>query len=228
MVASVRVAGRVGEAGVDVQALVEEVLHVFGVHLLGLVVGFGDHDLLRERSLVGVEFDAQLAQPVPEALHQGFAANVAIEGEVGVVVAHLGAEVPRLDGAAAGNPDRRVRLLDRARPDVDVADLVVFAVPAEDVGVFPGAADEVVVLAVLVAQRGWDWSRSRSCRPSRVPTGKPATRRPHDITSSIAISSRHPRGRVVEGNRLAQQEQGDVAVRRVRVAAMICGEGIIP
>src|SRR5579885_2068378 len=41
------IAGRVGEALIDVQAAVVEIIHMFGVVAFGLLVGLGDHYGLR-------------------------------------------------------------------------------------------------------------------------------------------------------------------------------------
>ena len=62
------------------------------------------------------------------------------------------AELPRLDGTAAGDPHRWTRLLDRPRPHVDVPQLRVLAVEGEGFALFPGPGDEVDTLAVLLAQ----------------------------------------------------------------------------
>jgi hypothetical protein len=52
----------------------------------------------------------------------------AIVAQIGVPMALLGHPFPRLNAATAGDPDRWVWLLDRARPDIDVAQLRMFAI----------------------------------------------------------------------------------------------------
>src|SRR5260370_14533801 len=60
-------------------------------------------------------------------------------------------QVPGLDGAApAGNPDWD-SLLDRPRPDIDVAQFVVLAVEDEGLGFAPGAQDQLARLLEALA-----------------------------------------------------------------------------
>ena len=108
------VARRIGEGREDVQAAVEEVEDVLGVEPLGLGVGVGHADDLREGGAVGRLVLAALGHPLPVAVQQRLAAQVAEERQVRVVVVVVEAEVPRLDRAAARDVDGRVRLLDRA------------------------------------------------------------------------------------------------------------------
>src|SRR5204862_7441190 len=60
-------------------------------------------------------------------------------------------EVERADAARAGHPHRRVRLLDRPRPEVDVGQLIVPTVPREELARLPGLAREREGLAVALA-----------------------------------------------------------------------------
>src|SRR5712692_9254643 len=60
--------------------------------------------------------------------------NVPRRQEDGVGVAHRRCPVDRLRGAYAADPNGRVRLLIRLRPDVDITILVVFAFPGERLG----------------------------------------------------------------------------------------------
>ncbi len=118
-----------------------------------------------------------------------WAGLVAVVGEVAVHVVHLRAPAPGLDRAAAGNPDRRMRLLDRPRPDVDVALLVVAAVEGEGVLLGPGLHDEVVRLVVALAQLARVLAVGVAVVSIGVPTGKPAISRPPEMQSIIANSS---------------------------------------
>ena len=148
------VAGRRGEARIDVQAAAVEILGRLGVQLHRLLAAFGDADELQEAGAVRI---AVLAEPVhlgPEPVHRRLADLVAVVGQIAVDVVHLGAPLPGLDRAAAGNPDRRMRLLHRARPDVDVALLVEAAVEGEGVLLGPGAHHQVVRL-VDSARAAW-------------------------------------------------------------------------
>src|SRR5581483_4068810 len=113
---------------VDAQAAAIEILRRLLVELHRLLAALGDADELEETGAVRVQILAQPLHLLPEALHRGFAVLVAEVGEVRVDVVHLRAPLPRLDRAAAGDPNRGVWALHRARPDVDVALLVVAAV----------------------------------------------------------------------------------------------------
>ena len=102
-----------------------------------------------------------------------------------------------------------MRLLERARPEVDVANLVVFAVPGEDVGVLPGAQDQVVVLLVLVAQRGRIGAEAEVVvhRGADRESGDEASAR-HHVEHGHFLG--HAGGRVVERDRLAEQQDRHV------------------
>src|SRR5579863_7075383 len=94
-------------------------IEIFGrllVELLRLRPGFGDADELQE---AGAERVAVLAEPLhlaPEAHHRLPSGDVAEIGEIAVDIVHLGAPLPGLERAAAGDPDGRMRLLQRLRP----------------------------------------------------------------------------------------------------------------
>ena len=88
-----------------------------------------DDASVRDRHTAGEAFSfddghevavAALGAALPEPVQQRLAALVPVEGQVAVVVVVVEAEVPRLDGAATGDVDGRVRLLDRLGPQVDV------------------------------------------------------------------------------------------------------------
>ena len=111
-----------------------------------------------------------------------------------------------------------MRLLQRLRPDVRVANLRVLAVEGEHVGPRPRLHDEVVRLVVPVAK----------FMSIDVPTGKPATRRPPDRRSSIANSSATRSGGLYAARLLPSTTIAARDVRRVSVAAMRFGDGISP
>ena len=71
-----------------------------------------------------------------------------------VAVAALGDLHQRLARARAGNPDRRMRLLRRPRPRIDVAQRIVPALERKRPVLGPGAADQVDGLPELVARGG--------------------------------------------------------------------------
>ena len=134
------------------QAAAEEVLGSLGVQLDRLGAGFRHRHGLREAGAIRI---AVLAQPVhlrPVAVHRGPADLVAEVRQERIDVVHLGAPLPGLDRAAAGDPYRRMRALDRARPDVDVALLVIAAVERERVRMLPGLHHQVVRLVIALAE----------------------------------------------------------------------------
>src|SRR5439155_21878934 len=95
------------------------------------------------------------AEPVhllPKAVHRGLPRQVAKIGQVGVDMISLGAPAPGFDRAAAWDPDRRVRLLYRPGPDVDIALLVEAAVEGKRVLLRPCAQYEIVRLVIPLAQ----------------------------------------------------------------------------
>src|SRR5262245_63650595 len=114
-------------------------------------VGVAYADLLGEGATVGVRLLAERGHSLPVTVEHLLRLLVAAEREIAVVVAPLCAEVPGLYRAESGDPDRRVRLLDRLRPDVDVAQLGVFSVPGERLALAPCLDDQVVRFGVLVA-----------------------------------------------------------------------------
>ncbi len=204
------VARRVGEAHVHVETAVEEVADVLLVELLGLLVGLAHTHDLGECAAVGRLVLAERRDAVPVAVHQRLAAQVAGEREVGVVVVVLGAEVPGLDRAAAGDVDRRVRLLDRLGPAVHVAELVVLAVEGEGLVLRPGPHDEVVGLEVLVA------GERRDLAVAEVGVHRRADREAgHQAPAGDHVEHRellgHADRRVVERDRVADHADGRLA-----------------
>src|SRR5262249_13711926 len=100
------VTGRTHHARVEMEALVEEVVDVRPPLALAVLVALADAHLLEERRRVRVLRLAALRHVLPVAVHHPLRALVAAEGEVAVVVAALDAEIPGLDRAQAGDPDR--------------------------------------------------------------------------------------------------------------------------
>ena len=176
----------------------------------GLFVGVRDvdrerpADLLRRR-LVAVLLRRllELAEDAAERVHVG------VGLEVGVVVPR--GPVDRLVGAERGAPDRRVRLLERPRPRVDVAELEVLAIPLEGAGLRPGLDDQVVRLVEAVARLG------RVEREGVVLGADPAHEAGDDAPAGDDVEQRdllgHPQRMVAQRDRVA--EDGDLA-RRAR------------
>src|SRR5262249_1109904 len=116
------VARRIGEGRKHVQAPVEEVETMLGVKLLRLAIRLRHADDLGEGCAIGRLVLAALGHALPVAVEKRLAAEVAEEGEVGVVVVEVETEVPRLDGAAPWNVDGGMWLLDGLGPAVDPAE----------------------------------------------------------------------------------------------------------
>ena len=98
--------------------------------------------------------------------------------QVGVLA--LGGRGPhdRLAAALRRNPDRRVRLLVRARPRVHVRKVVVLAAPVKRTGLGPRAHDEVVRFAKSArAKRPGSRSRSGIRRRCRARSRRSGVRR---------------------------------------------------
>ena len=196
------VAGRRRKARVDVQAAAVEILGRLRVALHRLRAALGDADELQEAGAVGIAVLAEPGHLVPEALHGRQAGLVAVVGEVAVDVVHLGAPLPRLDRAAARNPHRRMRLLDRPRPDVDVALLVEAAVEGEGLLLGPRLHDEVVRLEIALAQHRRVLAVGVAGvhrRADREAGDQPPARDAVDHREFFG----HPRRRVVERERVA-------------------------
>ena len=147
------IARRVGEAVINVEASVVEVVHVRRVVLLRLLVGLRHGDDLREAEAVRIQLLALLRHHFPVAVGNLLARDVSEVRKEAVLVIVIGAEVVGLDRSAAGNPNRRMRLLQRLRPQVHVTQLGVLAVEREHVFGLPGLDDQIVSLVILLANR---------------------------------------------------------------------------
>ena len=194
------------------QAAAVEILGGLRIEVERLLPALGHADHLREARTIGIAVLAEPGHLLPEALHDVLGHLVAVVGEVAEHVVHLGRPAPRLDRAGAGDPDRGMRLLDRPRPDVDVALLVEAAVEGERLFLGPGAQHEVVGLVVAVAQlaRVGAVGISRVHRRADREAGdEPAARDAVDHGELFG----YPRRRIVEREAVAEH-----ADRRVRGA----------
>ena len=144
------IARRVGKTAVDVQAAVIEIADVLGVHLFGLLVGIGHADSLGKCRPIGRLVFAAGGHAIPIAVQQFLPAQIAGEGQIGIVVVVIQAEVPGFDRAATGDIDGRIRLLNGLGPQVDIAELVVFAVKGERFFLVPGTHDQVVRFGIFI------------------------------------------------------------------------------
>ena len=115
-----------------VQQLVKEILGVLGVKVFRLGIGLGDADELQKTQAIRIVVAALAHRVVPIAVGHRL-------GVLGAEIAQMTEAVVVLDDifggggkAGAGNPHRRMRLLDRPRPQVDHAELIMLAVPGEN------------------------------------------------------------------------------------------------
>ena len=106
--------------------------------VLGRSVGVGHAHDLGEAGPVGVAVEACLNGELPEPGHDPFADLAAEERQHAVAVVVLGGGAPSRGAAQAGDPDRRVGLLDRAGPEVHHRKAFAQAVKEERLGRLPG------------------------------------------------------------------------------------------
>ncbi len=118
-------------------------------------------------------------------------------------------EFRRAGNAGAGNPDRRMRLLDRPRPEIDHAELIVLAVPGKDLARRPGLDDQRQSLAVAFALLDRD-DAVRDRGVGRQPGGKSGD----EASAADAVEHRVFFGdagrRRSRGQRRAELHDGDV------------------
>src|SRR5262249_43002953 len=168
-----------GEVGADVQAAAVEIFGGLSIKLERLGAALCHANELKEPRSVRVAILAKPRHLVPEAIHGGASCLIAEIRQVAVDVVHGGAPLPGLDRAPAGNPHRRVRGLDRAWPNVDVALLIEPAVEREGVSLRPGAHHEVVGLVVALAPHARGLTVGEAGvhrRPDRGPGDPPSAR----------------------------------------------------
>ena len=121
-------------------------------------------------------------------------------------MALAGHPLPGLDAATAGDPDGRMRLLDRAWPDIDVAQLRIFAIEGKWLGSRPGLDHQVMRFIVLVAQHGGHLAIGEvgiHRRPHRETRHQPPTA--HDVEHGELLG--HPNGRIIERQAIAEDDQ---------------------
>ena len=81
---------------------------------------------------------------VEEPLHQVIRHE---HRQIGIFAVGMGAPFNGFLTAEAGDPNRRVWFLERTRPDINVADLIMLAVKIKRAGLGPGADDQIVRFA---------------------------------------------------------------------------------
>src|SRR5262249_19789842 len=149
-------------------------LGVRRIEILGFGIGAGDPDQLQEAEAVRIVVAALARHQLPIAVAH-------LRGVLGAVVAQMAEAVVEADhvlgrrgDAGARNPDGWMRLLDRPRPEIDHAELIVLAVPGEYLlrrpGLGYGPRGRAVGVALLagddaVGQGGVAWRPGREAAP---------------------------------------------------------------
>ena len=196
----------VAEMRRDVERLRIEVAQMLQVDALRFSVGVGDDDQLRESRAVRIVIHAGLFDRVPVTVHQYLRVLMTHEAQVAVGVIVVGRELPRLNRSAAREPNRRMRLLQRLRPRVDVAQLVESSVERERPGPRPRLLDQIMRLVI---------SRPHLGRRNSVTAGGIHRRSHretcHQSSAAQAIQQRKFLGyadrRIVERQRVAEYHQ---------------------
>ena len=200
------------------QAAAVEILRRPPVELAGFLFGLRHAHELQETGAVGVPVLAEAVHLPPEAVHGLARRLVAVIGQVAIDVVHAGAPLPRLDRAAAGDPHRRVRLLHRARPYVDVALAVEAPVEREGVGLGPRPHHQVVGLVIAFAEQ----RRVLSVGVAGI-HGRADREAGDQAAAGDAVDHREffgdPRRRVVEGEAVAHDAQRRPRRRAARQGA---------
>ena len=151
-----------------------------------------------------------LGDALPITLDDVVAAQVPVVRQVTVHIVPVQHPIPGFQAAGAGNPDRRVRLLHRARPNADVAQLVVLAVENGRLALRPGLHHHIVGFGVPVAQGDGNLSVGKGGVHRRA-DGEPG----HQAAAGDDIQHRHFLGhahrRVVQRQAVAQDNKRAVA-----------------
>ena len=136
--ASVVLVSRRGEPDSGyVETLVVEVLDVLCVLFLSARVRLGDGHQLQEPGAVRVRVSPLLGDDLPVSLHHRSGRAGARVAEEAVADVVLDGEIEGADAPRARHPHGRMGLLDGARPQIHVGQLVVAAVPREDLAGLP-------------------------------------------------------------------------------------------
>ena len=118
------------------------------IEFLRFGVGRANHHKLRKPGAIGIVIQAGLFDLGPVAIHHALPGLVAAEAQIAVRVIVVGGELPGFHRSAAGQPHRRMRLLKRLRPGIDVAQLGEFAVERKRSRLGPRLHDQVMCLVV--------------------------------------------------------------------------------
>ena len=195
--------GAVGGAFVAGEEWVAGALDVFAGGLLGELFGFVDVDFPEVADVLGAGFVALFGGGVVVEL-ECLAGGLHFGGEHYVGDAVAGSPHKRVAADDARQPDGRVGLLVGARPGVDVAVLVVLALPAEGAGGSPGFDYEVVRLlkAFPVVGRGRVVGDALSAGAAD-PAGDQPAARDHIYDGELLDE---PEGVVPDGDDVAEQD----------------------
>ena len=192
-----------------IEQLVEEILGVLGVEVLGLGIGLADANELQETEPVGIVVAPLARDQLPIAVAHRL-------GVLGAVIAQMAEAMVQADDifrgrgdAGAGNPDRRMRLLDRPRPEVHHAELIMLAVPGEDLLRRPGLGHQRQRLAVALALFDRD-DGVRDRRVRRQPRGEAGNQPPAADAVEHRVFLGDARRRRGRGQRRAELDDRDV------------------
>ncbi len=108
-------------------------------------------DQLQKAEPIGIRVAAALGHPVPVKIAEAVGVLRAVVTQMAEAIVAVDDEIDRGGAAGARNPDRRMRLLQRPRPQVHHRQLIMLAVPGEDFLGAPGFLHQLQRLAITLA-----------------------------------------------------------------------------
>src|SRR3984893_892352 len=133
-----------------IKELVEEILHMRRI-LLRLRVGLRYPNELQESEAIGVRIPPPLLDRFPEIVTKAVGVLGAVVAQMTEAVVAVDHELHGRGTAGARDPDRRMRLLHRPRPEIDHGQLVMLAVPGEYLLGTPSLEDELECFPIALA-----------------------------------------------------------------------------
>src|SRR5262249_58460793 len=115
-----------------------------------------ERDQWRKAEPIRIGVAAALRHRLPEIITEAVGVLGAVVAEMAEAVVAIDHEFHRGGAAGTGNPDRRMRLLDRPWPEGEHRQLIVPAVPGEDLLCLPGLQPQLQRFAVALALLHWD------------------------------------------------------------------------
>jgi hypothetical protein len=135
----------------SLERVLDEIPDTFARLRARLLVALRHVDRDQQPHAEGMKFAAVSPDDLAEALGGPLCRRpVGARGQE-IVVPALGGFLHGLEAEGAGNPDRRMRPLVGLRPQIDVAQRIIFAIVLERAGLGPGALDQVHRFPELVA-----------------------------------------------------------------------------